>query len=89
MAETEKKPMTLEQIQERAESAQDHIEKAIKDGLVMRRGLCQNAATIPAYWGAVKSVNNLLVDLLNAHTDGIETLEQAPDNIITPKSGGK
>lgn len=81
--------MTEQEVQALAEKAQNQIEGAINNTMKARAGLCRLAAKTPAYGEAIKGANAVLVDLLNAHSDGIDALNKAPGDVIVPRFGSK
>ncbi len=86
---TDPKDMTDEEIQELAVKAQKQIEGAIHNALMVRRALCHKAASNPKFSDSIKAANSVLIDLLQAHSDGIDALNLAPSVVIMPQFGDK
>lgn len=81
--------MTEQEIQALAEKAQRQIEGAINNGMKVRAGLCGLAVKTPEYGESIKGANAVLMSLLQAHSDGIDALDRAPTDVISPRFGGK
>ncbi len=80
--------MNEEEIQELAVKAQDKINSATRDVIKIRSALCNMAKNNPSYSESVKASNAVLINLLAAHSDGIDALNLAPSVVIMPQFGG-